>query len=189
MCIRDSSKIDKIFKATLELIAEKGIHNTPMSEVSKRSETAAGTIYHYFESKEKLINELYIAVKKDVVGAILYNYDSVKPYKSRFFDIWTNYYDYLTKNPVILSFMEQCSNTPLISSKTRQIADEFLSPLVQFLKEGMQEGIMNKIDVELVIALFHGSVLSIAQLNNSGHLEITEARKKTAMESCWKGLL
>jgi AcrR family transcriptional regulator len=188
MNIDSNNKIKKIFNATLELIAEKGIHNTPMSEVSKRSETAAGTIYHYFESKEKLINELYLAVKKEVIDSILQN-NTGKTYEKRFFNVWSNYYDFLTSNPVILSFMEQCSNTPLISSETRQKADEFLSPLVQFYKEGMHEGIIKKTDVELVIALFHGSVLSIAQLNNAGHLEITKARKKTAMESCWKGLL
>jgi AcrR family transcriptional regulator len=105
MNIRSNDKIQKIFKATFELIAEHGIHNTPMSVIIKKSGVAAGTIYHYFESKEALMNDLYISLKEELIGEIMKDYNSQTSYKDRFFSIWTNYYNYLVDNPDILSFI------------------------------------------------------------------------------------
>src|SRR5690606_31556619 len=54
-----TDKKKAIFESTLELIKENGFHGTPMSLVAKNACVAAGTIYHYFKSKDELICELY----------------------------------------------------------------------------------------------------------------------------------
>ena len=64
MNIQSEYKMQCILKATLELIAENGLHATPMSQVSKQSGVSAGTIYHYFSSKDVLINQLYLDIKR-----------------------------------------------------------------------------------------------------------------------------
>ncbi|MDD2501941.1 MAG: helix-turn-helix domain containing protein, partial [Geobacter sp.] len=48
-----------VIQATIELVAEYGFHGSPMSRVAKRAGVAAGTIYHYFESKDALIESSY----------------------------------------------------------------------------------------------------------------------------------
>ena len=100
-----SDKKSEIIDTTLELIAERGVHNTPMSLVTKKSGIAAGTIYHHFESKERLINDIYLDIKKSVLMNVMKDDDATKPYKDRFFKIWGAYYDYLVMNPNTLSFL------------------------------------------------------------------------------------
>ena len=48
-------KKQAIFESTLALIRDHGFHGAPMSLVAKNAGVAAGTIYHYFESKEALL--------------------------------------------------------------------------------------------------------------------------------------
>jgi AcrR family transcriptional regulator len=189
MNIRSNEKIQKIFKATFELIAELGIHNTPMSAIIKRSGVAAGTIYHYFESKESLINALYISLKKDLIGNIMKDYNPQSSYRDRFFSIWKNYYNYLVENPNILSFIEQCSNTPLIREETKQEADTIASPLIDFLTFGVENGILKQDSIPLIISLINGSVVSIAKLHISGQLTVAEEVKLSVAEYSWKGFV
>ncbi|MFT4296222.1 MAG: TetR/AcrR family transcriptional regulator [Micropruina sp.] len=46
---------DAIIRATTELIRDKGVGNTSISDIVARSGTSAGAIYHHFGNKERLI--------------------------------------------------------------------------------------------------------------------------------------
>lgn len=188
MNVQSDTKVDKIFKATFELIAKNGIHNTPMSVIGKKSGVATGTIYHYFESKEVLINALYLSLKQDMIANIMQGYEHQKPYKDSFFRIWLNYYKYLVGNPDILSFIEQCTNTPIISDETKQKAEAMIVSLVDFFTFGIENGIIKLTSIHLIISLIHGSVVSLAKLQISGQLFVTEEVKLSVAEYCWKGL-
>ena len=56
-------KVDKILEAALQLFTSKGFHGTPTSEIAKTAGVANGTLFHYFKTKEELINNLYLHVK------------------------------------------------------------------------------------------------------------------------------
>lgn len=184
-----SNKKNEIIAATLELIAERGVHNTPMSLISKRSGIAAGTIYHHFDSKENLINEIYIDIKRAVLTNVMKNDDPARSYKNRFFNIWSAYYYYLVDNPHSLSFLEQCSSIPLITEETRNLADQIASPLLNFFSLGLDEGILKVNDIELVLSLIHGSIISIAKLHISGQFTVTKEHLHEAIDYSWKGLV
>jgi AcrR family transcriptional regulator len=52
-----------IIEAMLELVVERGFHDSPMSLLAQRSGASAGVIYHYFESKDDVIHGVYQHVK------------------------------------------------------------------------------------------------------------------------------
>ena len=54
-----SSKRDAI----LDIAAERGFQDAPMSLVAERSGASAGVIYHHFASKKRV--RIYVAVTKD----------------------------------------------------------------------------------------------------------------------------
>ena len=57
--VQVSDKRAAILQTTLDLISDRGFHNTPMSLIAKEAGVSAGTIYHYFAGKDELIFELY----------------------------------------------------------------------------------------------------------------------------------
>jgi len=90
----DKPVIDKraaILAKTLYLISERGFHDTPMSLIAKTSGVSADLIYHYFSSKEELINELYKEIKLETIQAMLASYSGDLSFQERFLGIWTNY--------------------------------------------------------------------------------------------------
>lgn len=48
-------KQEKIIEAAIELIAEKGYHNTSTSEIAKQAGVAEGTIFRHYKTKKDLL--------------------------------------------------------------------------------------------------------------------------------------
>jgi AcrR family transcriptional regulator len=183
-----SEKKNVIFETTLKLIARHGLHNTPMSMVSKESGISTGAIYHHFESKDVLINKLYLFVKQEMLEHIFQNVDSESDFKAQFYKIWSNYYHYLTENPEVLSFVEQCSITPIIKAPTRTKAETFVAPLIDFIATGIREQILIDNEIELILTVINGNVVALAKLYMSEILDVNMKIETKSIEISWKGL-
>ncbi len=77
----------EILQAALELFAQKGYHNVSMQEIAERSEFAVGTLYKFFNNKEKLYKEilmqtamLFYSVLSKVLEEKGDEYDRIKKY-------------------------------------------------------------------------------------------------------------
>jgi AcrR family transcriptional regulator len=101
---RASDKRTAILEATLDLISERGFHNTPMSLIAKASGASTGIIYHYFASKEELIQELYTKIKTDASRAMLAGYSEDTSFRERFLVIWFNVLRYALYHPKETAF-------------------------------------------------------------------------------------
>src|SRR3954470_11518976 len=53
--VRANDKYQRIIDAAIEVIAEKGFHNSRVSDIAERAQVADGTVYLYFKSKEQIL--------------------------------------------------------------------------------------------------------------------------------------
>src|SRR5690348_3346876 len=49
----------RLLDASLKMFAERGYHGVAVPEVATAAGVGTGTLYHYFENKQVLVNELY----------------------------------------------------------------------------------------------------------------------------------
>ena len=99
------SKRELILEATADLIAEQGIQNCPMASIAKHAGCGAGTIYRYFETKEALIEQLYLSVSEDMSEYSLQNYPKEASVRARFDHIWGRFYDFLIFHHAISAYL------------------------------------------------------------------------------------
>ena len=57
---KQESKKDQIMKSALKLFSKHGYHETAVSKIADQAGVAKGTVYWYFDSKEKLFLEIII---------------------------------------------------------------------------------------------------------------------------------
>jgi TetR/AcrR family transcriptional repressor of uid operon len=55
---RNHARRDQILSAATNLFGEKGFHGSSMAELAKRAGMSVGHIYHYFESKDAIVEAL-----------------------------------------------------------------------------------------------------------------------------------
>jgi AcrR family transcriptional regulator len=178
-------KKQAIFESTLELIHERGFHGAPMSLVAKNANVAAGTIYHYFESKEKLICELYDYNRDRVLAVIADALKEEGSYREKFFRVWNSLYRFYVEKPNVLIFFEQFVNSPFNVDKYPK---HFRGRLYTFLSEGIKKGIIRSVKPEILLVLVMGSINSTAKLHVFGKVPLTKSDLHKIAEMLWDGI-
>ena len=174
-----------IFESTLELIRDHGFHGAPMSLVAKNAGVAAGTIYHYFESKDKLICELYAYNRERLMSVIESALMEDNSYKEKFFNIWTNLYGFYVQEPNVLIFFEQFVNSPFNVNKYPNYTR---SKLYNFFIEGIKKDVIKSVKPEILMVLVMGSINSTAKMHSFGKIPLTKADLHRIAEIMWDGI-
>ena len=180
-----ADKKQAIFESTLDLIRGHGFHGAPMSLIAKNAGVAAGTIYHYFESKEQLICELYDYNKERVVSVIKRSLQEKGSYKDKFFSIWTSLYRFYLEQPNVLIFFEQFVNSPFNVDK---YPNHFRGDLYTFFAEGIKAGQLKNVKPEFILVLVMGSITSSAKLHLFGKLPLSKTDLQKIVEILWDGI-
>ncbi|MBO9638946.1 TetR/AcrR family transcriptional regulator [Siphonobacter aquaeclarae] len=185
---RPADKRTAILEATLDLISRNGFHATPMSMVAKHANVAAGTIYHYFDSKEQLIDELFLMYREKVARVIIDSDDAAKPYRDRFRAVFLGLYHYFVNNPDQFLFIEHYANSPIMNKMPKEEIFSFYQPLWEFLRKGIHTGQMKDISSKLMAWLVYGNITSLVKMKLSGDLSVDPMLLNTAVNTVWDGL-
>ncbi len=73
MTVRSTGQEDKrrlILNAAVRVFARKGYHASRVSDIAEEAGVAHGLLYHYFRSKEELLETIFRETWGDVLGAV-----------------------------------------------------------------------------------------------------------------------
>lgn len=185
---RDESKIEAIYEATLKLVLETGFNGLKMADVARAANLATGTLYIYFKNKEVLINELYYHLKKNKTLKMLEAFDAKDPFVVAFKKLWLNYLTISLAEPERMKFIEQYTHTSYLTKKTKQQSDQLLQPLEEFLANGIKQGLVKKLPVQLLLSQLMGPINECVKLHYDQTLKITSRLKEELFEMAWNSI-
>lgn len=151
------TKKEAIITAALELLVEKGVHNTPMSQIAKIAGTGMGTIYNYFPNKDVLINEIYINIKEQE-EALFLNVETDKPMKTQFERYLTVLVEFFIANPSYFKFLKQMEASPMITRENKEKGGRSVEIVAQLLKNGQQNRIIKPIEIDEILMFIGGAI-------------------------------
>lgn len=182
------SKRDQILNTTLDLVSELGLHEASINLVIKKSGIAAGTIYHYFKSKEELIDTLYSELKEEMGKAIIQNINEQLNYKEKFFLIWKNLFYFYINNPKKFEFIEHYANSPLIQKEIKEINQRHYQPAIDFFESGVQLGVFRKMPIFLLINLVFGNISTFVKMILLEEIELSDYLLNQSIQSSWDSI-
>ncbi|MBU3027336.1 TetR/AcrR family transcriptional regulator [Zobellia galactanivorans] len=187
MRVRDDTKINTIFEATTALTSEVGLSRLTMSSIAQRAKMASGTLYIYFDSKERLLNELYMHL---FVGSTLSILPSIGhlPLKKQLSIIWAKVLWFRVTNSSEVIFMHQFRYSVYASEETHKLDDQFVGFIKNLLGQGKEELIIKNIDSDLIIPLFYGYANNLARQMAMDEVEITDAIIDQTFHLCWDAI-
>lgn len=186
-----SNIVDKkssILRSTLELIKDNGFHRTPISLIAKRAGVAAGTIYHYFPSKDAIIFELHHQIKSRMVEEMLPSKNNKKGFKERFFDGWMSLCKYFIANPYSLIFIEQFNSSPYAKMANQKDTKATVNKFSDFFKSGMDDGYVKKMEYGLIASIVFGCITATAKYHIAGRFAFTNKDLCTIANILWDGI-
>lgn len=184
-----TDKREAIFKSTLKLINEKGFHGTPMSQIATNAKVAAGTIYHYFESKDELITELFIYHRQKSIEYVFAQTDGLS-YQEKFYEIWNRVVDYYLSNKEVFWFDEQFYSSPYyeLLEKSEKMSYYGIDKLRTFLKEGIESQAIRDLGFPTLFPLFIGSAKSYVRMETFGFYKTNTKERNDIIKIIWDGI-
>ena len=183
-----TTKRSAVLRATLRLVSERGFHGAAMSMIAEEAEVGAGTIYRYFASKEDLITQLYLEIKREKGKAFLAGYSEELSLRERFRTLWLNMLHYYMYHPQETAFLEQFDNSPYMKPEVKEAFAEYYEPLMRFFQYAFQEGVFKEMPLAMLSTFTLEVAVSLAKHHASGELTLDDETKELAMSATWDAL-
>lgn len=144
------NKKEKIFKAAIALFSQNGFHGTPTSKIAIEAGVANGTLFHHFSSKEQLINELYLALKTELVEVSFRDLLAVNSIEVNLKLIWTSNINWALDNKDKVVFLQQFLNSPYLTVETKNEVDALALAYFDMMEQALKEGKIKDIPFDLI---------------------------------------
>ena len=185
---KPSDKRIAILEAALNLIAERGFHNTPVSKIADSSGVSAGIIYHYFDSKDDLIQELYREVKLDMLQSMTDGYSTALSYRERFYQFWTNAIRHFITHPEQAKFLEQFESSSYMEPTLPEDVMAEIGVIMGFYSGGVAEGVLKDLPESVLLSLSTGVAASLVKQHLDGTLVLDDDTSAAAAHACWDAI-
>lgn len=183
-----SARRDAILDAALELFAERGFHGTAVPLVAERAQVGAGTLYRYFDSKEALVNALYQREKALLASHLMQDFPVAVPPRQQFHAMWKRLWEFAEKHPQSGVFLELHHHAAYLDETSRQLEQEVLAPMVDFVRRGQEQQAVKALPPELLIHLVYGAFVGLAKAIWSGQLEPGPSTLDDAEACLWEAV-
>lgn len=184
----DSDKAEAILAAALELFVERGFHGTSVPSVAERAGVAAGTIYHYFASKEALVNALYKRWKAEISARIIRDFPITRPVREQFRTIWERMAEFALEHRKELAFLELHHHGDYLDEESRRIENQVVTFGIGMVERAQGEQALKRLPAALLVELVNGAFLGVFRAGIEGRLPLTKATLMEAEQCCWEAV-
>jgi len=177
-----------ILRAALELFAERGYHATNVPLIAEHAGVSVGTLYHYFENKEDVVNELYRKLKGEMIRAFWEDYPRQAPPAEQFRVFWQRGAAYALANPLAFSFLELHHHDPYLDEESRTLRASALATEGQLFEAGRQQGELKNLPNAVLSAFVDGALVSLVKSSWNGEITLTPEVVAQAADRCWEAI-
>lgn len=175
--------------ASLKLFCEKCFQDTSTASITQAANVGTGTLFCYFNSKEDLVNALYLECKEELATFVGEGVWEQTTFKARLKYIFDRRIQWYQNNPDKVKFMVQFHSSSLITKVTREKALLGTKVLNDVVAEAIEDGEASSVSVDLLGALisgyFHNAALYVTE--NAPKADIAKWHEE-AFNTLWKGV-
>src|SRR3569623_2677082 len=180
----------RILDAALTTFAERGYHGTAVPEVAQAAKVSPGTLYHYFASKELLVNEVYRDAKTRLRAALLAELPALDPYsldrgRAWFTALGDRLGAFARAEPDAFRFLEMQDHAPYLDGASRALELSVLAPHWVPGQRLTARG-SDAPPVDVAIALLWGAFVGLIKASRLGYLKLDDATLAKAGAACWR---
>lgn len=180
-----AEKQEAILSAALSLFVSRGFHGTAVPLVAKKAGVAAGTIYHYFDSKETLVNVLFRYWKGVIAQRIYTGFPHAAAPREQYRAIWTSMAAFALENPEAFAFLEYHHHGSYLDQESRAL-DRALKQFGEgFVVLAQKTGVVKDIAPVALMELTFGAFNGMMRAHYDGRIELTDELIAAAESACW----
>ncbi|MEC0225696.1 TetR/AcrR family transcriptional regulator [Paenibacillus alba] len=179
-----------VLETTLNIIIRKELQATSMALIAKESGVSTGNIYHYFKSKEDIVNELYKAI-------VTFNGEYVRDgllkgttIREKFEFGWGRVIELGKQYPQGFQFIEQYSFSPYIYEEVKKevYTGGWCGPMNALYEEAIQAKMFTPMNPKMMVQMHYGTFVYMLKAHLHGIFELSSENVSDAIRSCWNAV-
>lgn len=187
--MKPMGKREDILSATLDLIVEQGLHAFSFSKLFARAGVGSGTVYHYFASKEELVQTLYREVSALLDQAMLADHDPDAPLKVQFSALMRSMAVFAVTHRKELALLSACDHAAYIAPEWRNQNSPALELALQLVQAGQAQGVFVPMEPMLAVSLVSMGLIAVVEGLEAGkYVSDQETALAQVIEACWRAL-
>jgi AcrR family transcriptional regulator len=179
---RSEDKRKAILEAALELFAERGIGHVPTSAISAAAGVAEGTLFTYFKSKDDLLNELYLEIRKEI-DRQLEGYPADSDPRTRVQFVWNRLVDMSVAQPKRLKVQTQLRTSGRLL-KDLEVPGHTVREMLKTTQEAIAGDELRQAPSDFIVLLIRAQ----AEATVLAHPEQESISREMGFKLIWRGL-
>ena len=162
---RSNGQEDKrrlILEAAVRVFARKGYHTCRVGEIAEEAGVAHGLLYHYFRSKDEVLETVFRETWSDIVGAARRVEETDEPARERLTGIAKILLRAWKRDPDLVTVViREGLRSPDLQRRVAEIREAFQA-IERIVARGQQEGeFRHDVDARLASVVFYGALEEI----------------------------
>ena len=179
---------ESILEAALACFVERGFHGTAIPQIAERAGIAAGTIYHYFDSKEALVNTLYRSWKSTVAQRVFTAFPQTAPVREQFRVMWHEIVAFALASPQAFAFIELHNHASYLDAESIAIDRNVKEFAKAVIERAQRDGLVKRLDAKVLMELMFGAFVGFVRAKWEGRIAVSDATVVAAEEACWDAI-
>ena len=171
--------------AALRCFVERGFHGTAIPQIAEKAEIASGTIYHYFASKEALVNALYRLWKGTIAQRVYAAFPATAPTRKQFEVMWNEMVAFATSEPTAFAFLELHNHASYLDAESLAIDRAVKDFAAAIIRRAQADGLVKPLDAKVLMELMFGAFIGMMRAHWEGRITLTDDVIRAAEQACW----
>lgn len=143
---KENDKYHRILVSAVKIFAERGFHQSTISQIAKEAGVADGTIYLYFKNKDDILVQFFTYKTKQVFGKLREevskagnSFDKLKNFIRCQLEEFQN-----DRYMAVLYQAETHQNNRLVENQIKEMSKLYLDIVSEIIETGQNEGVIRK---------------------------------------------
>jgi AcrR family transcriptional regulator len=186
--VPEGEKGEDIMRAALDLFVERGFHGTSVPSVAEKAKVAAGTIYHYFEGKEALVNAVYRRWKQVMGVEMLRDFPFQGSPREQFRAVWERMAVFAVAHPKEFAFIELHQHGSYLDPESRAVEHQIVDLGVQMVLRAQEGHALKGLPPALLMEFAIGAFTGVFRAAMEGRLPLTKETFMLAEQCGWEAV-
>lgn len=174
--------------AALRCFVERGFHGTAIPEIAAKAGISAGTIYHYFDSKEALVNALYRSWKQTIMQRVFSAFPQGASPRVQFEVMWHTMVGFAKEHPQAFAFIETHNHASYLDAESNAL-DRTIKQFAAGVIRGAQvAGLVKPLDANVLMELVFGAFIGMMRAEWEGRITLTADVIAGSEVACWDAI-
>ncbi len=159
---RGADTREALLDAALEVMSERGFHGTSVPELAERAGVGAATMYRHFESKDALVNALYVRAKRQFATMLWDGFPEGLPARKALHEVWARMARIAVRHASLVVFLEMHHHASYLTPESVAECESLVvGPLDSIVRRGQVEGVIRPGDPAFLLAFLWGAFLGL----------------------------